>query len=284
MKNNIIIWFFGFCLFSNSIFANHLAVSCDDLKCDEPLSQKLIQNGVKYETSKAIIWVEKGSLTQEEIHQFGTLVEQGITNIEKFLKNNLDVKKSSGRKLQYFVSPKIDVSHVYYKDLKGLYDPKLFMPSQRVKDHNAPYLHETAHILAGDNSEWFSEGFASYIESYVSENMGGYSAHIFDLDGNKGIDEQAAKAIRTKAGKAAIQLIGDNEKTLSLSSNDQTLRAAAYVLYQSAVKFLIKNVSLEKTMQIYREKGTEKSFNEVTNHTLEEWKTKWIQHLTTGNK
>ena len=28
-----------------------------------------------------------------------------------------------------------------------------------------------------------SEGFASYVESYVSENIGGYDAHVF-RDGN----------------------------------------------------------------------------------------------------
>ena len=45
---------------------------------------------------------------------------------------------------------------------------------ERVRSDSAPYLHETVHVLVPSphRSVWLSEGFASYVESYVSENIG----------------------------------------------------------------------------------------------------------------
>ena len=49
-------------------------------------------------------------------------------------------------------------------------------------------------------------GFASYVESYVSENIGGYDAHVFSKTGNRGVDGEAARWLSREAGQRRAPL------------------------------------------------------------------------------
>ena len=81
---------------------------------------------------------------------------------------------------------------------------------ERVRSDSAPYLHETVHVLvpSPNRSVWLSEGFASYVESYVSENIGGYDARVFTKTGNRGVDTEAARWLGREAGRTVLPWVG----------------------------------------------------------------------------
>ncbi len=50
------------------------------------------------------MWVEKGSLTEQEVKEFAALVNQGIVNIEKYTGIKFDKKNYQAEKVEYFIS------------------------------------------------------------------------------------------------------------------------------------------------------------------------------------
>src|SRR5260370_38776818 len=78
---------------------------------DDAIPIELRKEGIKYETKRAIVWVEKGGLTQKEIEEFGKLVNKGIINIETYTGTKFDKKHYQADKVEYFISSKTGLSH-----------------------------------------------------------------------------------------------------------------------------------------------------------------------------
>jgi hypothetical protein len=78
---------------------------------DTALSLRLRQDGMKYETAHAVLWVEKDGLSRGELEEFGNLVNQGIINIEKFLGAAYNKKRFETDKIEYFLSSEDSPSH-----------------------------------------------------------------------------------------------------------------------------------------------------------------------------
>src|SRR5262249_35078972 len=141
---------------------------------------------MRYDTDRATLYVEEGALTPAEAARFARLLDQGIADIESYLRPAAPDGLREGR-IVYRVGPSLP-----YSMTRGR---TVFLMVERVRAEAAPYLHETVHVLvpAPNHSPWLSEGFASYVESYVSENIGGYDAHVFSRTGNRGVDAEAAR-------------------------------------------------------------------------------------------
>src|SRR5437762_2174185 len=107
----------------------------------------LRENGVKYDTDRATLWFESGMLSPDRMEEFAGLANRGILDIESFLK--IAPRET---KIRYYVTSQVDISQAMGNSI--------LLPMQKVINGNAPYLHETSHILAPcrDCPMWFSEG------------------------------------------------------------------------------------------------------------------------------
>src|SRR5437764_7561077 len=161
-------------------------------RLDRQVALELQQSGASQETECAVLYFETGVLSQDQISTFAGLVEKGIEDIASFL----SVPLPKERKVRYFISSQFSTSHS-----RG---HSIYLPISRVANQSAPYLHETVHsIVPSENCPmWFSEGFASFVQSYVSEHMGGYDGIIFARKGNRGIDRDAVRWLASGRGQA----------------------------------------------------------------------------------
>jgi|GEM_PF-5511997 len=170
---------------------------------DTALSLRLRQDGMKYETAHAVLWVEKDGLSRGELEEFGNLVNQGIINIEKFLGAAYNKKRFETDKIEYFLSSEDSPSHT-----TSMGKPAVFLRLDMVKARRAPYLHETGHLLTSrvEKPQWLEEGFASYLETVVSARYGGYNSYLFNWD-KKNIFEFAREELSIEAGKKVLPLV-----------------------------------------------------------------------------
>lgn len=252
---------------------------------DKAIVAQLQQEGVKHETARAILWVEKDALTQNEMEEFGKLINQGIINIEKFLDVSFDKNKYQMEKMEYFVSSKIGISHVPRSG-----KPYVYLTLVRVKNQSAPYLHETTHALLPSLAPpWLGEGFASYVEIIVSERYGGYRSYLFNPD-KKGIVELAKEALASETGKKVLPLVGLNALPMRMSKEERELEAAVlqdrkimaptfYNLSLSFVSFLVDSVGIKKVVEMVKPLATEDAIRKETGKTTEEWKTAWLNSI-----
>ncbi len=158
---------------------------------DRRVAFELQEAGIHQETASADLYFDADALSPAEMTAFAALVEKGVENIEKFLAISLP----ADRKVRYYISRQFEISHSQGRSV--------YLPLERVANKSAPYLHETTHVIAPcvDCPMWFSEGLASFVQSYVSEHMGGYDGIIFARRGNRGIDRDSVRWLAASAAR-----------------------------------------------------------------------------------
>jgi hypothetical protein len=228
----------------------------------------LRENGLRVETERAILLFQPGQLSSEEMERFAGLVDEGIGHLQEYLG-----VPPQERRIQYFVSDRIEVSYSSYRSV--------FLPLSRVKEHSAPYLHESSHVLAPchDCPMWFSEGLASYLQSWISENRGGYDGIIFTRYGNRGIDRDARRWLNGERGQAVLPYIGKHGEPPTISYDRSNVAAPFYVMSQSFVKYLAEKAGMEKLRLVIGASDFEGEMVEATGKSSEQWKVEWLASL-----
>jgi hypothetical protein len=232
------------------------------------VAAELRENGVRVETERAILYFQAGQLSAEEMDRFGGLVDQGIVHLQEYLGvSPLD------RRIQYFIGDRIETSYSSYRSV--------FLPLSRVTERSAPYLHESSHILAPCHNcpMWFSEGLASYLQSWVSENRGGYDGVIFTRRGNRGIDRDAMRWLNGERGQAVLPFIGRHGEPPAIQYDRSNVAAPFYVMSQSFVKYLVDKAGMEKVRLLIAAGDFEAQMMEATGKSSEQWKTEWLASL-----
>jgi len=270
-----------------TVFFSQEGRLADRIAADNAISNQLRQEGVKYETKRAILWVEKNGLTQKELEEFGKLVNQGILDIEKYTGIKFDKKYYQADKLEYFINSKPGISRGTIES-----KPFIYLPLVRVKEKKAPYLHETAHKIAYKSIEalWMAEGFCSYVQTYVAKRYGGYNANPFNPE-NIDIDQLAKNHLKTDAGKKLLSLIGLNGSPLRMNAEQrepyrpifEDRRVSARIFYnlsESFVQFLVAKIGLKKLIKIFDSADMQFNSMKITGKNVDDWKADWLKSLT----
>jgi hypothetical protein len=234
-------------------------------RLDRQVALELQQSGAQQETERAILYFETGALSQDRMHTFADLVEKGLQDIATFL----SVPLPKDRKVRYFISSQFSTSHS-----RG---HSIYLPLARVVNQSAPYLHETVHSIVPCSNcpMWFSEGFASFVQSYVSEHIGGYDGIIFARNGNRGIDRDAVRWLASERGQAVLPFIGTPEEPPQINEDRTNVAAPFYVMAQSLVKYIFENTDIKALRLVMDDTDFESALKRVTGKTPEEWKQAW---------
>ena len=253
-----------------------LPMACFTLFCqdawmgDRDLMQELRADGVRYDRTGASVYFEKDTMTPQEMDAFSNLVDQGIKDIEGLLKIPDERRREQAGKIFFFVSSKIDIGRSRFRTV--------MLPLWRVQNEVAPYLHETAHIVARCEScpMWFSEGFASWVQSHVSETIGGYDAKVFARRGNRGVDADAVRYLNTAQGQSVLPFVLEGGEPPDIVAERRAVGAPFYVLSQSLVKYLVEHAGVEKVMGLSASSDFDAELARVMEKTPEEVKRDWL--------
>jgi hypothetical protein len=230
---------------------------------------------LRLDRPRATLYYEEGALTPEQAARFSDLVDKGIGDIEAYLRPAAPDALREGR-IVYHVGEALPYSMTRGRNVS--------LMVERVRSDSAPYLHETVHVLvpAPHRSVWLTEGFASYVESYVSENIGGYDSHVFSRSGNRGVDTEAARWLTREPGQAVLPYVGAPGEPPEMESERRRVAAPFYVLSQSFAKFLVQRVGLGPVIGIVSSRDPEAALFRVSGRTAEDWKADWLRTLRAG--
>jgi len=211
-----------------------------------------------------------GSLTPAQLDDFADLAEKGADDIARFT----GVAPRRQRILIY-VSPRIDISHTYpHYPGSSRHEARVFIDSERVERHTAPYLHELVHAVVGDGGAmWLEEGFASWVASSVATTYGGYYAPVLS-DGNERVDSQARAVIERSRGAAEAAAWFDSDSP-DLTQRD---RRSFYILSHSFTKYLGTTLGTSRLVRIHRANNAH-ALALISGVSLDEWRTRWMSSL-----
>lgn len=226
-------------------------------------------SAAQIDTERATLYFDDGALTPAEATRFASLVNQGIADIESYLRPAAPTGLREGR-IDYRIRGDLP-----YSTTRGR---TVSLMLERVRTDSAPYLHETVHVLvpSRNRSVWITEGFASYVESYVSENIGGYDAHVFSRTGNRGVDGEAARWLGRDAGRLVLPFVGAPGEPDEMTSERRRVAAPLYVMAQSFTKFLVARTGLPRVLALVSSHDPEGDLARTTGRTVESWKAEWL--------
>ena len=157
------------------------------------------------------------------------------------------------------------------------------LPCGRVRTRRAPYLHETVHALVparGDRT-WLCEGFACYLESYVSATRRGYDAHVFTRAGDGGVHAAARRTLGSAAGQAVLPWVGGTGSPPRLDEDRDGVARPFYVLSHSLTKHVVEAAGLGVVVRVLVSSDP-RALAELSGRTDEAWKAAWLESLAAG--
>jgi hypothetical protein len=137
----------------------------------EAVTREIQEQGTRLDGEHVTLWIARDSLTAEQAAGFLDLLDRGVVAIRVQLGPHVD-EPTDPRRIEVFLSPRIGISHV-----RGDHPTMVYMPSRRVANRTAPYLHELVHAIASwswRHSEWLGEGLANSVAAAVEAESGGY--------------------------------------------------------------------------------------------------------------
>jgi hypothetical protein len=230
---------------------------------------------IRYEMPRAVVECDEGALSDREMSAFAALVDRGIVDIETLVEKARPGTTFPQRRLRYVVGRRVRVSRAWRTTA--------LLPLARVRAGTAPYLHETVHMLlpVRSRSSWLSEGFASYVESWVSEHRGGYDAHVFTRAGDRTIHRAAAHVVGSASGRAVLPWVGREGEPPGLARDRERVARPFYVLSHSFIKYLVDNAGLATVLRLLDARDVGAVLAGETGRTLEAWRERWLRRLAT---
>jgi hypothetical protein len=253
---------------------------------DSSIAVALMRDGERHAAPRAVVWVASGALTAREAADFATRLSDGVVALERALGVTLDRARYGTDTVHAFLAPEITVSHVY-----GGYDhqrhakPYLFLDPAKVRAREAPYLHETTHLLAWRfGSHSLREGTAMYAEALVGGAGGGDLSGLFMVRGEADADARAAALLGTPLGQDLLRWIGrggfpDAAVTAATPANRRS-RAGYYQLSQSFAQHVAREAGLATLLALYAAPDTEAAYVSLTGRTREAWVEGWVKRVT----
>jgi hypothetical protein len=222
-------------------------------------------------SGRALVRYEREALSREEAKAFALLAARGIRDLERL------VEKHGRIRLRFELSGRAHISTTRGR--------RIFLPVHRVLARTAPYLHEIAHVLlpCRHAPAWFSEGVACYLESALSERGGGYDSHLFTLDGNRGVHDDARRWLADRRGRKVLPFIGRRGMPAGITADRHNVAAPFYVLSHSLVNFLVARAGVGAVIRMARAHRFADAVRRSTGETVSGLRKDWLRGLRAGS-
>lgn len=214
---------------------------------DVPRKADLEATGVVRTAANVVAWFPAGALSDGAMREILSRLDRGIAAAKKTIRKPAWAFEGDPRVFFYFPDARF-VAHAPGGNTA-------FVPLWRIRDDEAPWLHESLHLLlatpggdwlARDDADtrmplWFSEGLPDALAIQISETEGlRHFSPLWSVPAS-GLDELCRTELDSAAGKKALPFIGAPGKLKDLFGPERVTYAVPfYVCSVSFVRFLAK--------------------------------------------
>jgi hypothetical protein len=250
--------------------------------------EKLTKEGSRLEGVNLILWFPK-SLAPDDAKALVQRLDPAVEGLWRRVGIH-DWQSISKGKITYYLCDDAFVSHASGRSA-------VFVPMARVKDGNAPYLHEATHELlrsklgplprkGADPSQirplWFTEGLPDYVAHVVADEVGITEEGPFGTPTISGVDAVCAQRARTADGATILTSVGTSERPEALFTTDrQRFAPTFYSCSFSFTNYLAERVGLEKLVGLFALTPSDMAsrLNTLAGKPLAEARTDWLRRL-----
>jgi hypothetical protein len=258
----------------------------------------LVANGRSYGSGSVIVWAPADSLDQAWLERFSDSLAAGVRGLRKLIGGPYAWQRLGARPIHYYFSPGRFVSHA---DGRG----GVFISLNRVREHNAPFLHEAAHELlvppapfypfeypdslaqegaAAAFPFWLSEGLPDFLAQTTSASTGFREGDVFEIGGLAKVDSVCAARLSASSRQAEIrERVGRPGRLEALFTTDRAEVAPVYyACSQSFTKHVVARLGVPAVIALFPRipKGTWRTTLEAAaGEPLENVRREWLKDL-----
>jgi hypothetical protein len=240
----------------------------------------LMKNGVRLGADRITAWFAPEAMPPEDMKLLLDRMDRGLKALEAFLHAPRAWQSPRRDRVEYFfVSGPFFVPHV---NLKG----QVMIPLVRLRDGQAPILHETTHALlplpqGRRPLAWLTEGVAEYVAKAVSADTGIREGDTFDNGEVHELDARCAAGLASAQGPRIVPFIGapGNLSVLYAMEPAFLVRQTFYGCAASFTKFLVDKLGIERVVDLLPEADPHKKLEGLAGMKMAALRSSWAAKI-----
>lgn len=268
------------------VFFLILLVSCSN---DETVNI-LKSEGVVIKRDKLIAYFPKNTISENRMNEIVDTINLGITLANQFIGGPYDWQSFKDKQVTFYFCE---------GDFKSTTSKEgdIFIPVWRAQSNQAPWLHESMHILLrSENGNWspksnpvnlfkmpmwLTEGMAEYLAMKISYDYQINKFDTFESGGLAKVDSISSVILKKENGPYVLKFIGNPGIMIKLFTKKRRFYAPAfYNCSCSFTKFLIEKYGFDKVFQAYTNYKKEiETIEEFTGKTMVELRDDWLSRI-----
>jgi hypothetical protein len=263
-----------------------LIISCSVNKDLESLKT----DGTVINRDRVIAYFPNDYISQNRMNGIADTLNLGIALANKCISGLIDSQIFKDKQLTYYFLPDNFVSGASKSG-------DIYIPAWRAKYRQAPWLHETMHILLRSENGywypssnisnyfkmpvWFNEGIAEYLAMKISYDNQLPKADLFESGGYTMVDSVCYLNLKKKNGPYILKYIGETGIMLKLYGRKRGEYAPTfYNCSCSFTKYLVDTYGLEMVLKAFSDYRNEhKKIEELTEKSMKELKEEWLNKI-----
>jgi hypothetical protein len=207
-------------------------------------------------------------------------LETAVTTIETFVHVPRPWQKTRNRRVEYFFE-----EGPFFVPHATIYR-QVLMPIVRLRDGQAPILHETTHALLTPPQghrplAWLTEGVATYVAKAISQEKQIPEGDRFDLGDIGEIDGRCAAGLSSAEGARVLPFIGapGNLQTLYAMEPAVRMRQVFYGCAASFTKYLVERLDLERVVDLLPDADPYAAIEKLSSANMTSVRTEWMAKI-----
>jgi hypothetical protein len=245
-----------------------------------------------------IVWAPRDSLDPEWLGHFTDSLAAGVAGLKSLIGGPHDWQRLGSQPIRFYLSPGRFVSHA---DGRG----GVFISLHRVRQRDAPFLHEAAHELleppppfvpfdypdsleaeraAASFPYWLNEGLPDYLAQTSAAATGFPEGDVFTIGGLAKADSTCASRLAASNHRTDIlDRVGATGRLEALFTTDRPQVAPVfYACSQSFTKYVVRRVGLPTLVALFPAipRGTwRRALDSAAGQPLEQLRLAWLTSL-----
>jgi len=249
-------------------------------------------DGMSATAGRAKVYVPAGGMPKGDLDALAASLNKGIEAILAVTHSPRSWQHVPAT-ITYYFHREMAISHA------DAPNSRLFIAFPRLKDAQAPLLHETTHVVlspdrsyiaahpeifeaaTGDGSVWLGEGLPTYVGYSAARLSGVAEGDPIGSGDLEHVDSVCAQSLTTPVGAEVLSFIGVEGAPAALSSRDRraAIAPAFYACATSFVKFLVAAVGIDAVVDSLWELHSEPAIEKAAGKTMDALRAEWRGRL-----
>jgi hypothetical protein len=246
------------------------------------------EDGMSATVGRARVYVPVGAMSKDDLDMLAASLNKGIEAILAVTHSPRPWQRMPAT-ITYYFHREMAISHA------DAPNARLFIAFPRLKDAQAPVLHETTHVVlspdrsyiaahpeifeaaTGDGSVWLGEGLPTYVGYTAAKSSGVVEGDPIGSGDLEHVDSVCARSLTTPVGVDVLSFIGVEGAPAALSSREgrASVAPAFYACATSFVKFLVAAVGIEAVVDSLWELHSEPAIEKAAGKTMDALRSEW---------